>query len=148
MSAIEEKRAGVDVDSHSDSEGDADFHDSDAFSDSSSDDEDAPQPRKGADKDLDSGDEMTISKSRKRRKGTGDANGEDLILTRAQKRTKYILASSMFNNLELMKKAQTSKQPRLRRTDKKTWMPSGVRSMPSLVRRSLRRQKLHAKKAQ
>jgi hypothetical protein len=88
MGTVEEKRTAVDEDSDYDSEEDPDFHDSDAFSEGSSDGEDAPRLRKGEHKDLDSGDETTISKSRKRRKGTGDANGEDLILTRAQKRTK------------------------------------------------------------
>lgn len=88
MSTVEENRPAVGADSDYDSEEDADFHDSDAFSERSSDDEDAPRPRTGEHKDLDSGDETTISKTRKRRRGTGDATGEDLILTRAQKRTK------------------------------------------------------------
>jgi len=80
-----------DQDSEYESAEDADFHDSDAFSNSSSDESEAPRRKKNTtDKDLDSGDEVTIAKQKKRRKGN---ETDDLILTRAQKRAKYISSS-------------------------------------------------------
>jgi hypothetical protein len=77
----------VDRESDYDSEEDADFQDSDEFSNSSSDESDMPKRIKGADKDLDSGDEVTIAKQKKRRKGP---EADNLILTRAHKRAKYV----------------------------------------------------------
>jgi len=69
---------------------DTDFKDSDAFSDSSSDEWEAPKRKKNADKGLDSGDEVTIAIQKKKRKET---ETDDLILTRAQKRAKYVKMS-------------------------------------------------------
>ena len=80
------KKTPDDADSDYDSEDDADFQD-DAISNSSSDESDAPKRSKAADKDLDSGDEVTISKRKKKRKEV--ENNDDLILTRAQRRSKY-----------------------------------------------------------
>lgn len=76
-------------DSDYDSAEDGDFRDSDdALSNSSSEDEeDTKAVKQRKDKDLDSGDEATIAKvAKKKRK---PAVTEDLILTRAQKRSKY-----------------------------------------------------------
>ena len=75
-----------DQDSDYESTDNADFHDSDAFSNNSSDESDGPKRKKIAN-DLDSGDEVTIAKQKKRRK---TADGDDLILTRAQRRAKFI----------------------------------------------------------
>jgi len=87
--ASEEKKKKTpdDADSDYDSEDDADFQD-DVISNSSSDESDAPKRSKAAAKDLDSGDEVTISKRKKKRKET--ENKDDLILTRAQRRSKYL----------------------------------------------------------
>jgi hypothetical protein len=81
-------RAGDD-DSDYDSAEDADFRESDdALSNSSSEDEEeAKVVKRRKDKDIDSGDEATIAKKKRKEVGT-----EDLILTRAQKRTKYNLS--------------------------------------------------------
>ena len=88
MSATETKRKTADeADSDYDSADDADFQDDDALSNSESDESDVPKLRKKNDKDLDSGDELTIAKQKKKRK---DVETDDLILTRAQKRAKYI----------------------------------------------------------
>ena len=85
------KTAACDQDSEYESADDADFRDSDAFSNSSSDGSDVPREKTNkTDKDLDSGDEVTIAKHKKRRKGN---ETDDLILTRAQKRAKYISSS-------------------------------------------------------
>jgi hypothetical protein len=78
-------QAANDADSDYDSADDGDFQEDDAVSNGSSDESDAPVTRKAKDKDLESGDEATISKPKKKRK---DAENEDLILTRAQKRAK------------------------------------------------------------
>ena len=87
---MSDTKAARDQDSEYESAEDADFHDSDAFSNSSSDESDVPKRKKKTEKDLDSGDEVTIAKQKKRRNG---ADTGDLILTRAQKRAKYIPSS-------------------------------------------------------
>ena len=87
---MSDTKAARDQDSDYESAEDADFHDSDAFSNSSSDESDVPKRKSKTEKDLDSGDEVTIAKQKKRRRGP---DADDLILTRAQKRAKYIPSS-------------------------------------------------------
>ena len=84
----------ADRDSDNESAEDADFQDSDEFSSSSSDESDVPKGKKRVDKDLDSGDELTIAKRKKRRIAS---EADDLILTRAQKRAKYVSATDDTN---------------------------------------------------
>jgi hypothetical protein len=88
MSGIKDQaKAAADGDSDYDSAEDDDFRDSDTISNSSCEKSDAPKRGKAIVKDLDSGDEVTIAK---RKKKGGEPEADDLILTRAQKRARYI----------------------------------------------------------
>jgi hypothetical protein len=83
-------KKALDNDSDYDSAEDDDFQEDDAISNESSDEEGAPLPTKGKKEDLDSGDEVTIVKAKKKRKGVEEEGQEDVILTRSQKRAKYL----------------------------------------------------------
>jgi hypothetical protein len=79
----------TDADSDYDSEEDADFQEDDAISNASSDESDTPKRKNVKDVNLDSGDEVTIAKQKKKRK-QAEPEAEGLILTRSQKRAKYL----------------------------------------------------------
>jgi len=83
-------KKALDNDSDYDSAEDDDFQEDDAISNESSDEEAGPSRKKGKKEDLDSGDEVTIVKAKKKRKGVEQEGQEDLILTRSQKRAKYL----------------------------------------------------------
>ena len=115
-------KAANDADSEYDSAEDADFKDSESFSGSSSDESDAPKRKKKLEKDLNSGDELTIAKQRKKRRKDTDA--DDLILTRAQKRAKYVSIPDLSKNLGRMKLNPWKEIP-LRRIHLRILMPYG-----------------------